>query len=123
MLRKSIAAAIVIALWHGAAVAQTTDVDPKIRTGEDLIKLACGTGSAESKLTVDGKTGLDISLKKLLSFEGGGSVTYTGSEAQGLVVALKKEMNSDVVNLSKAQMDCMKPYADRIFDVLFGPVK
>jgi hypothetical protein len=123
MLPKPIAAAIVLLLWHGVAVAQTTDVDVKIRTGIDLIKLACGTGSAQNKLTVDGKTGLEISLKKLPSFEGGGTINYTSSEAQGLIIALKNEMNSDVVNLSKAQMDCMKPYADRIFDVIFPPRK
>jgi hypothetical protein len=121
MIKKATAAISACILLCSASVAQTPEEDAKIKAGVEVIKLACGTGSNERKLMIDGKADLSVTLRKLPGFEGEGTISYSSSEAQGLVAALRQEFNTEVANLSKAQIDCMKPYADKIFDVLFPP--
>jgi hypothetical protein len=99
--------------------ANATDVDDRITAGVQLIKLGCGTGVESSKVVVSGSVAGSLTLKKVPGVEVGGDISYTKQEAQGLIAALTKTVNADSVDLSKKQMDCMKPYIDRIFDILF----
>ena len=99
--------------------ANATDVDDRIRAGVQLIKLGCGTGVESSKVVVSGSVAGSLTLKKVPGVEVGGDISYTNQEAQGLIAALTKTVNPNSVDLSKKQMDCMKPHIDRIFDILF----
>jgi hypothetical protein len=107
------------------AQAQTDDLAKRIQTGVDLIKLGCGTGQASQKTEVKGNVGGSITLAKPTDagVAAGASVNYTKEEAQGLVAALKKEMDTNTVKLSEKQIDCMKPYLDAIFKELFPQQK
>ena len=102
--------------------ANATDADDRIRAGVQLIKLGCGTGVESSKVVVSGSVAGSLTLKKVPGVEVGGDISYTKQEAQGLIAALTKTVNPDSVALSKKQMDCMKPYIDRIFDILFPKI-
>jgi hypothetical protein len=101
--------------------AQSDDLAKRIQTGVDLIKLGCGTGLASQKTEVKGNVGGNITLAnpKDAGVAAGASVNYTKEEAQGLVAALKKELDTNALKLSEKQIDCMKPYVDAIFRELF----
>jgi hypothetical protein len=94
-------------------------LDDRIKQGVELIKLACGTGTSSNRFDISGDARGSITLRRLPGATAGGSITYSKEEAQGLISALKKEVNSESLQLSAKQIDCMKPYADRIFDALF----
>ncbi|MBR0876942.1 hypothetical protein JQ608_06960 [Bradyrhizobium liaoningense] len=112
-------------IGFGSAYAQSDDLNKRIEAGVSLIKLGCGTGSASQKTEVKGNVGGRITLLKPTdaSADAGASVNFSKEEAQGLVAALQKELTDGAVKLSERQLDCMKPYIDRIFKELFPDQK
>ena len=106
---------------HTAALAQqlTADQRSRINIGINLIKLGCGTGSSREKAEVSGEVEGSLSLRKIPGVSAGGKVEYSTEEAQGLASALQKELTAEGAKLSQAQLDCMKPYIEKIFAVIF----
>ena len=97
----------------------TSDQEKRIELGINLIKLGCGTGSSHEKAQIAGTGDFSLSLKKIPGVTVGGNVGYSTEEAQGLASALQKEISAEGAKLSQAQLECMKPYVDKIFNVLF----
>lgn len=96
----------------------TPDQEKRVEIGINLIKLGCGTGSSNKKAEVTGTGDISLTLKKLPGVSTGGTVTYSTEEAQGLAIALQKEITSETAKFSEAQIDCMKPYIKRVFDLV-----
>jgi len=97
-----------------------TEIDnTRIKSGVELIKLGCGTGASSSDLQVKGAGSGSLTLGKGSGANASAQITYSQEEAQGLLAALTKEINSGTLALSEKQMDCMKPYVDRIFETIF----
>jgi outer membrane protein OmpA-like peptidoglycan-associated protein len=119
MRKPSVVAAVICTiLAHEPVYAQ--DVNERIRIGVSLIQLACGTGSGRQTLSVEGKPDSGVTLKKPSSGE---SVSYSKNEVQGLLAELKNDFNEGIAKFSRDQMECMKPYVNRIFDIVFPPQK
>lgn len=115
-LRFAIVAVPLIGI--GPAHAQTSDSD-RIQQGVALIKLGCGTGTSSEKTEVRAGASGSLTLRRLPGAQASGDIVYSKNEAQGLIAALQKELGAGAVALSIKQIDCMKPYVDRIFDILF----
>jgi hypothetical protein len=104
-------------LLSSVSYAQTPELNQRIQTGIVLIKLGCGTGVESQHTTVSGNISGSLTLTKPPGIDAGGKVEYTKDEAQGLVIALRKELTD--TTLSVKQLECMKPYTDAIFKELF----
>ncbi|MCA1381690.1 hypothetical protein [Bradyrhizobium sp. BRP23] len=103
----------------GLAHAQSDDLARRIELGMRLIKVGCPTGSATQKTEVKGNATGRITLLRPADASADASVNFTKEEAHGLVAALQKEVTDSGVKLSERQLDCLKPYIDRIFEELF----
>lgn len=112
-------AATSIIVENSASALADTDAQQRIQQGVDIIKLACGTGSGKNRLELSGNADGSLMLKTLPSLAVAGKVAYSKQEAQGLIAALSDHINSETIALSSKQIDCMKPYVDRIFNILF----
>jgi hypothetical protein len=93
----------------------------RINQGVELIKLGCGTGVSSHTTVSNGGISGGLTLRAAPGIAASGAISYTTKEAQGLVAALKEEVSDNATKLSEDQIKCMKPYIDRIFDVLFPP--
>jgi hypothetical protein len=111
--------AITILLVDQRLVYAQTDRE-RIAQGVELIKLACGTGTSRSiEVNSGGSEGLTLHAPPSIS--GGKDITYSKEETQGLIAALKRETTDNAEHLSEVQIQCMKPYIDRIFDLIIPP--
>jgi hypothetical protein len=112
-------AVVSSASYYTASAQQlTADQEKRIEIGINLIKLGCGTGSTHEKAEVRGTGDLSLSLKQLPGIKGGGNIEYSNEEAQGLASALQKEITAEGAKLSQSQLECMKPYIQKIFAVI-----
>jgi len=102
---------------------QQSDLNHRIEQGISLIKLGCGTGTSSGDVKVTGNLSGLITVTKLPGVSAGASVVYSKDEAEGLLAALKKEVDAGTLTFSEKQLDCMKPYVDAIFRELFPPPK
>src|SRR5215472_17118215 len=131
MRRASLWAAVLSSvIAHNSALAD--DMNERIQIGISLIKLACGTGTTGQTLAVEKKSDSGVTLKALSSNGSEQknepkptqkSVSFSKNEFQGLVLALNKEFTEAAANFSKVQMECMRPYVQRIFDLVIPPQK
>jgi hypothetical protein len=108
------------ALYDSASAQQlTADQVKRIDVGINLIKLGCGTGSSRGKVEISGGAEASLTLKKLPGITGSGNVENSTEEAQGLASALQKEITAEGAKISQSQLECMKPYIQKIFAVIF----
>jgi hypothetical protein len=89
----------------------------RIAQGVELIKLGCGTGTSRT-VSVQGDASEGLTLRAPAGDSSGAGITYNKEETQGLIAALKKELTDNAEHLSEVQIQCMKPYIDRIFDLI-----
>jgi hypothetical protein len=98
------------------ALAQTKNVQDAI----NVIVTFCMAGGEKLEVSgaVSGNGGLE--LKK----EGGASsanITFSKSEAKGLVDGIRREMSNITANQASEARKCMQPYIDRIVDLILPP--
>jgi hypothetical protein len=112
-------------LLLGVASAQqlTPDQEKRINIGVTLIKLGCGTGSSREHTEISGTADVSLTLRKPPGISAGGQVAYSIEEAQGLVASLQKVLTDEAAQLSAAQLDCMRPYIQKIFAMVFPDQK
>ena len=111
--------ALLLVLALAALPVRSQVPDERIRQGVDLMKVACGTSVSSTRIDISADARGAITLRRLPGATAGGAFTYSKEEANGLASALTKESTSGTAQLSAKQIDCMKSYADRIFDALF----
>lgn len=100
----------------------TQAANDKIAQGVRVIRDLCGTGvSRSTQQQYVGKVEGGITLRRLPGASAEGSITYSTTEAEGLAGALQKELTQAGERLSQSQIECMKPYIDRILDAILGP--
>lgn len=103
------------------ASAQTSPASPdRIQQGLALIKTGCSTDTPnETTVTQGGAPGAGgIVLKRVPGAPSPGTLMLSKEESQGLIDALKRELSSGSTSMSAKQIDCMKPYVDRILEAI-----
>lgn len=124
MQRIAAVCAVGIGLLFATAMhasAQTSPASPeRIQQGLALIKTGCNTNTPnETTVTQGGAPGAGgIVLKRVPGAPSSGTLTLSKEESQGLIEALKRELSSGSTAMSAKQIDCMKPYVDRILEAI-----
>ncbi len=101
--------------------AQTNPASPeRIRQGLALIRTGCSTDTPnETTVTQGGAPGAGgIVLKRVPGAPSPGTLMLSKEESQGLIDALKRELAAGSATMSAKQMDCMKPFVDRITEAI-----
>ena len=113
--------ALILVALSAQLLAQTVAPSPaRIRQGLALIRVGCDTDTPnETTVTQGGAPGAGgIVLKRLPGVRSSGTVMLSKEESQGLVDALKQELSDKAATMSAKQIDCLKPYVDRISEAI-----
>jgi hypothetical protein len=118
MLRFT-ALVIAVALFP---ISVRADYPTNVKEAIDVIVLFCVAGGKENKVSVDAKVEGGLSVKKP-GVTGGAGISISQSQAKGLVEGLRGEMNKITGEQASEARQCMKPYIDRIVNILLEPPK
>jgi hypothetical protein len=114
---RGISLGLVLAFCQNqAALAQTKNVQDAI----DAIVMPCVAGGNKIEVSGAGSGDGGLELKK----QGGSSsagVTFSKSEAKGLVDGIRQEMSNGAASQASEARKCMQPYIDRIVDLILPP--
>jgi len=118
MMQISLSALILVGLllfWTDAPKATQDNVDEAV----ELIVLFCVAGGKEIRIESDTTLSGGVGLK-VLGLAGETDLKITKSEAQGLVRGLRSKMDGASAQQASEARACMKPYIDRILNILLG---
>jgi hypothetical protein len=118
MLRFA-ALVIAVALFP---ISVRADYPTNVKEAIDVIVLFCVAGGKENKVSVDAKVEGGLSVKKP-GVTGGAGISLSQSQAKGLVEGLRGEMNKITGEQASEARQCMKPYIDRIVNILLESPK
>jgi hypothetical protein len=114
-----LAAMTLLQLSAASGQQLTADQNKRIEFGINLIKLGCGTGSSHEKTEITGSGNISLTLSKPSGITEGGRINYSIEEAQGLATSLQGVITAERIRLSEEQLNCMKPYIEKIFAFIF----
>lgn len=95
------------------AVAQTKNVQDAI----NVIVMFCVAGGEKVEVSGAGSSDGGLELKKQ-GGTGGTGITFSKSEAKGLVDGIRNQMSKLAADQASEARKCMQPYIDRIVDLI-----
>ena len=113
MFRRVALGLLLVFSQNQGALAQAKNVQDAI----DVIVMLCVAGGEKIEVSGAGSGDGGLELKK----ESGASsanMTFTKSEAKGLVDGIRREMSNVTANQASEARKCMQPYIDRIVDLI-----
>ena len=93
---------------------------PNVQEAIDVIVLFCVAGGDRYDIKAKARADGSLALKKI-GVSGGGEISISKSEARGLVQGLQNAMTKVAGDQASEARACMKPYIDRILDILLSP--
>ena len=106
---------IVIHSYNANAQSEAENVQEAIK----VITLFCLAGGEKYDLTTSGSLEGGISFKNN-GAKGKGDITFSKTEAKGIVDGLRQEMSKASAEQASEARKCMQPYIDRILDAILG---
>lgn len=90
-----------------------------VKDAVDIIVLFCVAGGSSNTVSVDAKVDGGLSVKKY-GVGGEVGVNLTNTQARGLVEGLKGELSKVTGEQATQARECMRPYIDRILNIILG---